>query len=60
VTYGKLDPKENACESDAAIYQRLNDACFQYQGKWKNWIPFYGVVDVYEVEVRKQNVFSHS
>ncbi|XP_014561834.1 hypothetical protein COCVIDRAFT_11609 [Bipolaris victoriae FI3] len=50
VTYEKLDPKENACENDAAIYQRLNDVCFQYQGKWKRWIPFYGVVDVYEVE----------
>ncbi|KAJ5059439.1 hypothetical protein J3E74DRAFT_347604 [Bipolaris maydis] len=50
--YEKLDPKENARESDAAIYQRLNDACFQYHGKWKHWIPFYGVVDVHEVEFR--------
>jgi len=52
ITYKKLDPKENACESDATIYRRLNDACFRYQGKWKKWIPFYGVVDVREVKVK--------
>ncbi|SRR6266480_5462950 len=51
-TYEKLSPKENACESDAAIYHRLKETCFQYQGKWKRWIPFYGIVDVREVKVR--------
>lgn len=50
--YEKLNPKENACESDAAIYQRLKESCFRYQDKWKEWIPFYGVVDVREVKVR--------
>ena len=52
VIYEKLNPKENACESDATIYHRLKDACFLHQGKWKKWIPFYGVVDVREVKVR--------
>jgi hypothetical protein len=52
VTYEKLNPKESACESDASIYDRLRDACFQQQNKWKRWIPFYGVVDVREVKVR--------
>ncbi|KAH6708896.1 hypothetical protein BKA61DRAFT_615054 [Leptodontidium sp. MPI-SDFR-AT-0119] len=47
--YEKLNPKELACESDAAIYQRLQDTCFQFQGTWKRWLPFYGVVDVREV-----------
>jgi hypothetical protein len=52
VTYEKLNSKESACESDASIYGRLRDACFQQQNKWKRWIPFYGVVDVREVKVR--------
>jgi hypothetical protein len=51
ITYERLNPKENACESDASIYDRLRDACFQQQGKWKWWIPFYGVVNVREVKV---------
>ncbi|KAF2678881.1 hypothetical protein K458DRAFT_315873 [Lentithecium fluviatile CBS 122367] len=49
VTYEQLNPKENACESDASIYDRLREACFQHQNKWKQWIPFYGVVNVREV-----------
>ena len=52
ITYEKLNPKENACESDASIYDRLRDACFQQQNKWKRWIPFYGAVNVREVKVR--------
>jgi hypothetical protein len=54
VAYEKLDPKENACESDASIYDRLREACFLHQNKWKQWIPFYGVVDVREVKVRSK------
>jgi hypothetical protein len=51
-TYEELNPMENACESDAAIYQRLKETCFQYQGNWKRWLPFYGITDVREVNVR--------
>lgn len=51
--YEELNPKELACESDAAIYQRLQDTCFQFQGTWKRWLPFYGIVDVREVNVRR-------
>lgn len=47
--YEKVNPKETACESDAAIYRRLKGTCFHYQGKWKRWLPFYGVTDVREV-----------
>jgi hypothetical protein len=51
VTYEKLDPKETACESDAAIYERLNEECFRRHGEWKKWIPFFGVIGVREVKV---------
>jgi hypothetical protein len=50
--YEKLNPKEKACESDAAIYHRLKETCFHHQGKWKRWLPFYGIADVREVNVR--------
>jgi hypothetical protein len=40
-------------ESDAAIYQRINEACFYYKGWWKRWLPFYGVKSVQKVKVRK-------
>ena len=57
VTYEKLNPREKAYESDATIYQRLKESCFHYQGKWKRWLPFYGIIDVQEVNVRnKSNV----
>ncbi|KAH7123657.1 hypothetical protein B0J11DRAFT_615215 [Dendryphion nanum] len=36
-------------ESDTAIYQRMNDFCYKHLGKWKRWIPYYGIVDVHEV-----------
>ncbi|KAH8586944.1 hypothetical protein B0O99DRAFT_527752 [Bisporella sp. PMI_857] len=48
-SYAKLHPREMACESDAAIYYRLKDMYFQYQGKWKSWLPFYGITNVREV-----------
>ncbi|PSN73180.1 hypothetical protein BS50DRAFT_181199 [Corynespora cassiicola Philippines] len=37
-------------ESDFSVYQKLVEACYQYQGKWKRWVPFYGPVDVREVK----------
>lgn len=50
IVYESLDPKESACESDATVYHRLREGCFQHQGKWKKWVLFYGVVDVREVK----------
>ena len=49
--YNNVKSTELAGESDAAIYERLMETCFQYQGKWKRWLPFYGIVDVREVNV---------
>jgi hypothetical protein len=54
VVHEKRDSRENAGESDAAIYERLNEMCFRYQGRWRKWIPLYGVTDVREVEVGRQ------
>lgn len=51
-TYENIPPQQMACESDTAIYNRLVDTCFHYQGKWKRWLPFYGVTNVREVNVR--------
>lgn len=53
VTYEALDPLQSACESDHDIYKRLREAAFQHHGKWKQWIPFYGINDVQEVTVRR-------
>lgn len=38
-------------EDDSQIYEKLVAACYQYHGNWKKWIPFYGIVDVQELEV---------
>jgi hypothetical protein len=43
--------ERRAFESDSAIYEKLNAACYQHRGRWKRWIPFYGIVDVREVQV---------
>lgn len=51
VIYKEIGPKEKACESDVAIYQRLKETCYQYQGMWKRWLPFYGITNVREVKV---------
>lgn len=49
--YHAIRPKESVRESDTAIFERLNWACFKYQGVWKQWIPFYGITKVREVTV---------
>jgi hypothetical protein len=46
---------DEVTESDAAIYQRIKDACFYYKGRWKSWLPCYGVKSVQEVTVRDQS-----
>jgi hypothetical protein len=42
-------------EKDSAIYERMLAACYQFHGNWKRWIPFYGIVDVREVQVRSSS-----
>ncbi|KAH8799382.1 hypothetical protein F5884DRAFT_686772 [Xylogone sp. PMI_703] len=50
--YGDINPKEKACESDTAIYDRLVKTCFDFHGQWKRWLPFYGITHVKEVKFR--------
>jgi len=50
--YDKTMPWDNACESDSDIFRRLVDTCYQYLGWWKRWLPYYGVTEVIEVNVR--------
>lgn len=38
-------------DDDATIYQKLNVACYKHYGRWKRWVPFYGIVDAHEVTV---------
>jgi hypothetical protein len=47
-----MQPWSNACESDTDIYQRLVETCYQQLGRWKRWLPYYGITDVIEVKVR--------
>lgn len=49
--YEEIMPWHKACESDADIYQRLLDTCYQHLGWWKRWLPYYGVTKVQEVNV---------
>jgi hypothetical protein len=39
-------------ESDSLVWNTLMNTCYEHKGDWKRWIPFYGVVDVREVNVR--------
>lgn len=40
---------DTVLEDDRAVYIRMLNICFQYIGKWRKWLPFYGVVSVTEV-----------
>jgi hypothetical protein len=56
--YGPLEPWDTVFEDDRAVYTRMLNVCFQYMGKWRKWLPFYGVVNVTEVMVSsKRNCF---
>ncbi|KAI1847018.1 hypothetical protein JX265_006786 [Neoarthrinium moseri] len=48
-TYTKLEPWEMVCESDSQIWQKVVDAYYQHHGKWRKWLPFYGITEVFEV-----------
>ncbi|KAF5670072.1 hypothetical protein FHETE_4755 [Fusarium heterosporum] len=41
---------DSACESDCEIYHRLLDMCYRHLGRWKRWLPYYGIIEVLEVE----------
>lgn len=55
--YHKMRPREGAHESDADVFERLRWACFEHHGRWKRWLPFYGITRVEEVHVRDSNAF---
>ncbi|KAH6994645.1 hypothetical protein EDB82DRAFT_502224 [Fusarium venenatum] len=48
--YKENSPWDGACESDYEIYQRLLDTCYQHLGRWKKWLPYYGITEVLEVK----------
>lgn len=50
--YEEVQPWETACEPDSVLWSRIVDTCYQVQGNWKRWIPFYGITEVQEVTVR--------
>ena len=52
--YEELNPREVACESDMSVYERIAQMTFLCHGRWKRWLPFYGVVHVREVNVSTQ------
>jgi hypothetical protein len=54
--YEKTMPWNNACESDNDIYRPLVDTCYQYLGRWKRWLPYYGITEVPEVNVRLKHI----
>lgn len=39
---------DSAGESDCEIYERLLDTCYQHLGRWKRWLPYYGITEVQE------------
>jgi hypothetical protein len=47
----KAMPWDGACESDTDIYRRLIDTCYQHLGWWKRRLPYYGIMEVIEVNV---------
>ncbi|KAJ4243332.1 hypothetical protein NW762_014818 [Fusarium torreyae] len=48
--YGKHSPWDSACESDCDIYHRLLDTSYRHLGRWKRWLPYYGITEVLEVK----------
>lgn len=50
--YEKTMPWDNAYESDSDIYRRLVYTCYKHLGWWKRWLPYYGITEVLEVNVR--------
>jgi hypothetical protein len=49
--YEEDSPWDSACESNYEIYHRLLDTCYRHLGRWKRWLPYYGITEVLEVKV---------
>lgn len=49
--YWPIEEWEKAIEDDRAVYFRMVKTCFRDLGRWKRWLPYYGVVSVNEVTV---------
>lgn len=49
--YEADSPWDSACESDYEIYHRLLDTYYRHLGRWKRWLPYYGITEVLEVKV---------
>ncbi|KAM0376572.1 hypothetical protein ACHAPY_007117 [Fusarium culmorum] len=47
---------DSAGESDCEIYQRLLGECYQRLGRWKRWLPYYGIIKVTEVNFQFDGV----
>lgn len=54
--YEPISAKEKAFESDAAVWGRMREICFNEKGQWKKWLPFYGPIAVREVEVGTDHI----
>ncbi|XEV01629.1 hypothetical protein FSHL1_006916 [Fusarium sambucinum] len=54
--YKENSPWDSARESDYEIYQRLLDTCYQHLGRWKKWLPYYGITEVLEVNFQFDGV----
>ncbi|KAK3291662.1 uncharacterized protein B0H64DRAFT_330430 [Chaetomium fimeti] len=48
--YERRQPWDTVLEDDRKVYIRMLEACFQHLGKWRKWLPFYGVVSVTEFQ----------
>jgi hypothetical protein len=49
--YRPLEDWEKFAEDDRAVYIRMVEACVQDLGRWKKWLPYYGVASVTEADV---------
>lgn len=56
--YAQTRSWEMGCESDCETWRRLIRTCYRYQGKWRRWVPFYGITEVKEVTVSPLSIYS--
>lgn len=52
VHYEGIQPEDRAVECDTDIYHRVLELCYRMHGQWRRRLPFYGLKEVHEVEVR--------
>lgn len=51
LTYNKSSRGEGGVECEVAILSRMREVLYRYLGAWKARLPYYGVLDAYEIEV---------